>query len=206
MERGFFAFPVEIERALPTSTTTPTTTATTVRLIPALLPTQSTTASLPTLSTRFKIVEDALKGFNLTQLTEFEREYLNFDFDHQIKTFKPNLLDPEEANIPASAQLPTAEMETLTQMVIFMFFCMMVYIVHKVLIRVYTEAVRELERASFFKRETPYTIFCLWVQQGLSKCYLPIWCSRRNIRRKVLADIQEHFNLEQLEPGSNSKL
>jgi hypothetical protein len=97
-------------------------------------------------------------------------------------------------------------METLTQMVIFMFFCMMVYIVHKVLIRVYTEAVRELERASFFKRETPYTIFCFWVKQGLSKCYLPIWCSRRNIRRKVLADIQEHFNLEQLEPGSNSKL
>jgi hypothetical protein len=50
-------------------------------------------------------------------------------------------------------------METLTQMVIFMFFCMMVYIVHKVLIRVYTEAVRELERASFFKKRHPTPSF-----------------------------------------------
>jgi hypothetical protein len=67
---------------------------------------------------------------------------------------------------------------------------------HKILIRVYTEAIKELERASFFERETPYTIFCLWVEQGLGKCYPPIWCSRRNIRRKVLADIQEYFNLK----------
>jgi hypothetical protein len=196
MERGFFSFPVEIERALPTSTTTLTTTATTVRLIPAILPTQSTNASLPTSSTRFKIVEDALKGFNLTQLTKFEREYPDFDFDHKINTYKLNLLILVEASNSTSTQLPTAEMETLTQMVIFMSFCMMVYIIHKVLICVYTEAVRELERASFFERETPYTIFCLWVQQVLGKCYPPIWCSRRNIRRNVLADIQEHFNLK----------
>ena len=86
MERGFFAFPVEIERALPTSTTTPTTTATTIRLIPALSPTQSTTESLPTSSTRLEIVEDVLKGFNLTHLTELEKEYLRFDFDQEIKT------------------------------------------------------------------------------------------------------------------------
>jgi len=72
MERGFFAFPVEIERALPTSTTIPTTTATTLRLIPALSPTQSTTESLPTSSTRLEVTEDANKGFNLTHLTEFE--------------------------------------------------------------------------------------------------------------------------------------
>jgi hypothetical protein len=75
---------------------------------------------------------------------------------------------------------------------------------HKILIRVYTEAVRELERASFFERDTPYTIFCLWVYQGLGKCYPPIWWSRRSIRREVLADIQpEGRDLEQLEPGSN---
>ncbi len=72
---------------------------------------------------------------------------------------------------------------------------MMVYIMHKILIRVYTEAVRELERASFFEREMPYTVFCLWVYQGLGKCYPPIWCSRRSIRRKVLADLHEHFSV-----------
>jgi len=170
MEREFFAFPVEIERALPRSTTTPTTTVTTVRLLPAILTTLSTTASLPTSSTRFKIVEDALKGFNLTKLAEFEKEYTDFDFDSEIKTFKPNLLIPEEASNSTSALLPTAKMETLTQMVVFMFFCMIVYVMHKVLIRVYMEAIKELERASYFERETPYTIFCLWVEPGLSKC------------------------------------
>ncbi len=115
---------MEIERALPTSTTTPTTTVTTVRLFPAILPTLSTTASLPTSSTRFKIVEDALKGFNLTQRAEFEKEYTDFDLDREIKTFKPYMLIPEEASNSTSAQLPTAKMETLTQMVVFMFFCM----------------------------------------------------------------------------------
>ena len=103
MEREFFAFPVEIERALPRSTTTPTTNVTTVRLLPAILTTLSTTASLPTSSTRFKIVEDALKGFNLTKLAEFEKEYTDFDFDSEIKTFKPNLLIPEEASNSTSA-------------------------------------------------------------------------------------------------------
>jgi len=202
MDRGFFAFPVKIERALPTSTTTPTTTATTIRLIPALSPTQWTTESLPTSSTRLEIVEDVLKGFNLTHLTEFEKEYSSFDFDQEIKTFKPNLFNPEKASNPTSAQLPSAKMETLTQMVIFIFFCLMCYIMHKILIRVYTEAVRELERASFFERDTPYTIFCLWVYQGLGKCYPPIWWSRRSIRREVLADIQpEGRDLEELEPG-----
>jgi hypothetical protein len=196
MDRGFFAFPVEIERALPTSMTTPTTTATTIRLIPALSPTQLTTESLPTWSTRLKIVEDALKGFNLTHLTEFEREYPSFDFDQEIKTFKLNLLNPEEASITDNAQLPTAEMKTITQMVFFIFFCMMAYIMHKILIRVYTEAMRELERASFFERETPYTIFCLLVQQGLGKCYPPIRCSRKDIRRRVLADIHEHLSMK----------
>jgi len=196
MDRGFFALPVEIERALPTSTTTPTTTVTTIRLMPALSPTQSTTESLPTSSTRLEIVEDVLKGFNLTHLTEFEKEYSSFDFDQEIKTFKPNLFNPEKASNPTSAQLPSAKMETLTQMVIFIFFCLMCYIMHKILIRVYTEAVRELERASFFERDTPYTIFCLWVYQGLGKCYPPIWWSRRSIRREVLADSQEYFNLK----------
>ncbi len=196
---------MEIEKALPTSMTTPTTTATTIRLIPALSSTQSTTESLPTLSTRFEIVEDALKGFNLTCLTEFEREYPSFDFDQEIKALNPNLLNLEEASIPANAQLPTDEMETLTQMVIFMFFCMMVYIMHKILIRVYTEAMRELERASFFERETPYTIFCLWVQQGLGKCYPPIWCSRRNIRRTLnsLSQAQTPVRRRQVAPDDS---
>ena len=176
MDRGFFAFPVEIERALPMSTTTPMTTATTFRLIPALSSTQSTTESLPTSSTRLEIVEDALKGFNLTQITEFEREYPGLDFTPEIKTENPSLYNPEEASIPTDTQLPTAEMRTLSQMVFFIFFCMMVYIMHKILIRVYTEAVKELERASFFERETPYAIFCLWVYQGLGKVYPPIGC------------------------------
>jgi hypothetical protein len=196
MERGFFAFPVEIERALPTSTTTPTTTATTVRLISALSSTQPTTESLPTSSTRLEVVEDVLKGFNITHLTEFEGEYPNLDFTPEIKTENPNLFNPEEASIPTDAQLPTAEMETLSQMVFFIFFCMMTYIMHKILIRVYTEAVKELERASFFEREMPYTIFCLWVYQGLGKVYPPIWCSKRSIRRKVLADLHEHLSVK----------
>ena len=191
MERGFFAFPVEIERALPTSTTIPTTTATTLRLIPALSPTQSTTESLPTSSTRLEVTEDANKGFNLTHLTEFEGEYPSLDFTPEIKTENPN---PEEASIPTDTQLPTAEMETLSQMVFFILFCMVAYIMHKILIRIYTEAVKELERASFFERETPYTVFCLWVYQGLGKVYPPIWCSKRSIRRKVLAELHEHLS------------
>jgi hypothetical protein len=137
-----------------------------------------------------------LKGFNLTHLTKFEKESSSFDFDQDIKTFKPNLFNPEKASNPTSAQLPSAKMETLTEMVIFIFFCLMCYIMHKILIRVYTEAMRKLERASFFERDTPYTIFCLWVYQGLGKCYPPIWWSRRSIRREVLADSQEYFNLK----------
>ncbi len=79
------------------------TTATTIQLIPAISSTQSTTANLLTSSTRFEVVEDALKGFNLTHLAEFEKEYPDFDFDHEIKTFKPDLLNLIEANKPTSA-------------------------------------------------------------------------------------------------------
>ncbi len=89
MDRGFFGFPVEIERALPTSMTSSTTTATTFRLIPALSPTQSTTESLPTSSTRLEVVEDVLKGFNVTHLTEFESEYPSLDYTPKIKTENP---------------------------------------------------------------------------------------------------------------------
>ncbi len=37
---------------------------------------------------------------------------------------------------------------------------------------------------------------CLWVYQGLGKVYPPIWCSKRSIRRKVLAELHEHLSMK----------
>lgn len=81
-------------------------------------------------------------------------------------------------------------------MLVFMFFSMLAYFMYKALICCYTGALRELERNSIYKSETPYTTVCFWVEQGLMKYNPPIWCSKRNIRRKVLAEIYEHFQLK----------
>jgi hypothetical protein len=175
-------------------------------LIPALSPTQSTTESLPTSSTRLEVVEDTLKGFNLTHLNEFEGKYPSLDFTPEIKTENPNLFNPEEVSNTTDAQLPTAEMETLSQMVFFILFCMVAYIMHKILIRVYTEAVKELERASFFEREMPYTVF---LSLGLSRPWqgIPAYLvfqkeyQKEGISRSSRTFELEGRNLEQLEPS-----
>jgi len=76
-----------------------------------------------------------------------------------------------------------------------MYFSMLAYFMYKALICFYTGALRELERNSFYKSETSYTTVCFWVEQGLMKYNPSIWCSKRN-RRKVLAEIYEHFQLK----------
>jgi hypothetical protein len=81
-------------------------------------------------------------------------------------------------------------------MLVFMYFSVLAYFMYKALICFYTGALRELERNSFYKSETSYTTVCFWVEQGLMKYNPPIWCSKRNIRRKVLAEIYEHFQLK----------
>ncbi len=75
---------------------------------------------------------------------------------------------------------------------------MLAYFMYMVLICCYTGAFRELERYSFYKSETPYTTVYFWVEQVLMKYNPPMWCSRRNIRRKVLAEIYEPFSTESL--------
>ncbi len=52
-------------------------------------------------------------------------------------------------------------------MLVFMFLSMLAYFMYKALICCYTGALRELERNSIYKSETPYTTVCFWVEQGL---------------------------------------
>ena len=63
-------------------------------------------------------------------------------------------------------------------MLVFMYFSMLAYFMYKALICFYTGALRELERNSIYKSETPYTTVCFWVEQGLMKYNPPIWCSK----------------------------
>ncbi len=83
----------------------------------------------------------------------------------QIYKYLPTTLfiHPIQTSNSASPQLTVAKMEILVQIVVFIFFSMHAYFMHKALICCYTGALRELERASFFKSETPYATICFRV-------------------------------------------